>query len=31
MNETWKNILKIIGYVITAILAGWGGGTAATM
>lgn len=25
MNETVKTILKIIGYIITAILAGFGG------
>ena len=25
MNETVKKILQLIGYVITAILAGWGG------
>lgn len=25
MNETVKTILKIIGYIITALLAGFGG------
>ena len=31
MNETWKTILKVIGYVITAILAGFGGGAVAAL
>ena len=31
MNNTVKTILKVIGYIITAILAGFGGGAAAAM
>lgn len=28
MNKTWKTILQIVGYVITAILAAFGGASA---
>ena len=31
MNKTWTTILKVLGYVITAILAGFGGGQVAMM
>lgn len=31
MNKTWKTVLQIVGYVITAILAAFGGASASAM
>lgn len=31
MNKTWKTVLQIVSYVITAILAAFGGASASGM